>query len=437
MVSSCLPPENLDEAGLAANGTRHSCAVLHHACLFNSTIVPYGASEAEERHAVEVSKRLMIRNIFNSHSAPFPLRDLHELRGVRRGSGSLADRVLDAEVEARGFSPCVPLVWRPVWAFNFGESFANSISPLHELHAGKLIDPRVLLRPDLAAAKRPTWYQQLFGAFSEQPLASLREVGTRCLERDARAKLRGDRLSGRPALRCHAACYERLLICSFKSLLDTHQQVPDGFAPWRAAQHVASRVMRGRAEASSHVWRVLFVNRTQTLNKDRRGLRRISNLEQLLEQCAGWRGVGVRCSAREFGRHGVASDVLAVREADVLVGTHGSALDNALFMRRGSAMVEVRPYGFEGQWPDRYLKLLTGIENAVHYYQISSGAPQLSSPRPPYDVLPWDAWNRDTKLPWRTLTSVLRTIFWVNRSTSRLKRLPMRVWTSLPSPPAG
>ena len=437
-MAGCSQP-NLDEAGLEANGTRHrhSCAVLHRACLFNSTIVPYGASEAEERHARAVADRLMIRNIFNSHSTPFPLRDLHRLGGVRQGSGSLADRILDAEVKARGFSPCVPLVWRPVWAFNFGEQFANTISPLHELHAAKLVDSHVLLRPDLAAAKRPGWYQQLFGAFSEQPLTSLREVGTRCLARDAQAKLRGDQLSGRPAQRCSAACYERLLICSFQSLLDTNQQVPAGFAPWRAAQYVAAHVMRGTAEPPSPVWRVLFVNRTQTLNKDRRGLRRISNLAQLLEQCAGWTGVGVRCSAREFGKQGVASDIRAVREADVLVGTHGSALDNALFMRRGSAMIEVRPYGFEGQWPDRYLKLLTAIENAVHYYQISTGAPQLSSPRPPYDVLAWDAWNRDTKVPWRTLSGVLRTIFWVNRSTSRLKRLPMRVWTSLPSAPAG
>jgi len=32
------------------------------------------------------------------------------------------------------FLPCVPLVWRPVWAFNFGEQFANTMSPLHELH---------------------------------------------------------------------------------------------------------------------------------------------------------------------------------------------------------------------------------------------------------------------------------------------------------------
>ena len=114
---------------------------------------------------------------------------------------------------------------------------------------------------------------------------------------------------------------------------------------------------------------------------------------------------------------------------------HGSALDNALFMRRGSALIEARPYGFEGQWPDRYLKLLLAIETRVHYYQISAGSPQLSTPRPPYGVSAWDGWNRDTKLPWRALTTALRAILWANHSEHRYKSLPLHVWTSLPNPP--
>ena len=115
--------------------------------------------------------------------------------------------------------------------------------------------------------------------------------------------------------------------------------------------------------------------------------------------------------------------------------TRARAADNALFMRRGSALIEARPYGFEGQWPDRYLKLLLAIETKVHYYQISAGSPQLSTPRPPYGVSAWDGWNRDTKLPWRALTTALRAILWVNHSEHRYKSLPLHVWTSLPNPP--
>ena len=37
-----------------------------------------------------------------------------------------------------------------------------------------------------------------------------------------------------------------------------------------------------------------------------------------------------------------AVDVHRVREADVLVGMHGSGLSNSFFMRRRSALIEVR-----------------------------------------------------------------------------------------------
>ena len=385
----------------------------------------------------------MVRNIFNSHSEPFPLRQLHAMQPARPGTA--AAKLLTEEVQARGFSPCVPLVWRPVWAFNFGEQFANTLSPLHELQAAGLVDDRLLLRPDFAAASRPHWYQPLLGGFSRQPLASLREIGTRCFARDAQLKLSGKERSRHQRTRCEASCHERVLVCGFQSLLDTNQRVPPALAPWRAAQWVASRVARTDAPAPPAsnappappappgALRVLFVNRTQTLNKDRRGRRRISNLAQLLELCAGW--ARVRCEAHEFGRRRLAVDVRAVRSADVLVGMHGSALDNALFMRSGSALIEARPYGFEGQWPDRYLKLLLAIETKVHYYQISAGSPQLSAPRPPYDVSAWDGWNRDTKLPWRALSTALRAILWTNHSDHRYKSLPLHVWTSLPSPP--
>jgi capsular polysaccharide biosynthesis protein len=39
------------------------------------------------------------------------------------------------------------------------------------------------------------------------------------------------------------------------------------------------------------------------------------------------------------------------------VGVHGSGLLNALYMRKGSSLVEVRPYGLNGSWPNAYMKV--------------------------------------------------------------------------------
>lgn len=39
------------------------------------------------------------------------------------------------------------------------------------------------------------------------------------------------------------------------------------------------------------------------------------------------------------------------------VGVHGSALFNAFYMPLHSSVVEIRPYGFSGEWPNMYMKV--------------------------------------------------------------------------------
>jgi hypothetical protein len=89
--------------------------------------------------------------------------------------------------------------------------------------------------------------------------------------------------------------------------------------------------------------------------------------------------------------------------------------------------VEVRPYHFEGAWPDRYFRALTSLERAVHYYQVSSGDASLSIPRPPDNVSVWDARDHAVRLPWRALREVLHTIIAVDGSTERYVR---KLWAS-------
>ena len=68
----------------------------------------------------------------------------------------------------------------------------------------------------------------------------------------------------------------------------------------------------------------------------------------------------------------MAADVAAARRADVLVGTHGAALVYGFYMRRGAALVEVRPYRFEGKWPDRYFRDLAALEQTPLYFQVTA-----------------------------------------------------------------
>ncbi len=50
--------------------------------------------------------------------------------------------------------------------------------------------------------------------------------------------------------------------------------------------------------------------------------------------------------------------VITYLQVDALVGMHGAGLTNALFMKRGGAVLEVRPFGFSGResWANRYAR---------------------------------------------------------------------------------
>ena len=81
----------------------------------------------------------------------------------------------------------------------------------------------------------------------------------------------------------------------------------------------------------------------------------------------------------------------------------------------------MRPYGFDGAWPDKYMRELTSLEAAVHYLQISSGVPALSVPPPSADVSVWDVRDHAVVLPWGALLQQLRVAAWVNRSLPRYR----------------
>jgi hypothetical protein len=80
-----------------------------------------------------------------------------------------------------------------------------------------------------------------------------------------------------------------------------------------------------------------------------------------------------------------------------------------------------------------YYKTLFALdppERRVFYFQVSTGARELSVPTPRRDVLPWDAHRRDTVLPWHTLCDVLRTILAANGTARGYAALPTHTFIS-------
>jgi hypothetical protein len=359
MADSSCAAAAIDVAGLVNSSRhRHRCEVLRRLCFFNGTILPYEPGP-DANAALRIATSMIVRSQFGSH-ATFPLAQLHPMRPPATGSTAASLLLRQAEQLSR----CVPLVWIPVWAFSFADSFVSSLVPIDELLSAGLINEHVQLRPDLVAwprSKNPIY--RMIGSLSTQPIRTVREVAPKCDDAAARRRLEemgesrlpsardgaaarrrldemgekrtrrrrdsegGARRRRRPLEQpCASTCYERVLVCNFRSTFDPYGPP---MAPWRAGQRVARAVEGGRpvpvatalgepapaaapafhsspsqpafhsspsqpafhslpstarlpqpASAGPPVLRVVFVNRTRTQFS-----RSLTNLHELLHRC--------------------------------------------------------------------------------------------------------------------------------------------------------
>ena len=79
----------------------------------------------------------------------------------------------------------------------------------------------------------------------------------------------------------------------------------------------------------------------------------------------------------------LAHSAALMAQTDVLVGVHGAAMMNAVFMPLGASAIEIRPYEFVGGWPNHYLrKMLTMTDHnaSVFWYGINVGSEANSAP---------------------------------------------------------
>ena len=255
MADSSCAAAAIDVAGLVNSSRhRHRCEVLRRLCFFNGTILPYEPGP-DANAALRIATSMIVRSQFGSH-ATFPLAQLHPMRPPATGSTAASLLLRQAEQLSR----CVPLVWIPVWAFSFADSFVSSLVPIDELLSAGLINEHVQLRPDLVAwprSKNPIY--RMIGSLSTQPIRTVREVAPKCDDAAARRRLEemgekrtrrrrdsegGARRRRRPLEQpCASTCYERVLVCNFRSTFDPYGPP---MAPWRAGQRVARAVEGGR-----------------------------------------------------------------------------------------------------------------------------------------------------------------------------------------------
>ena len=337
-----------DVRALRLRGSRaHTCHELRRACLWRRQIV----------HDVPLAPAVGSLKMRSVHASYVETR-VDELGLLRWRNAS------DPPAPSQ-YSSCVPLVWLPVWGYNIGEFFQNSVLAVAELLAAGVVDREVMLTPEVGGWPLRDYQTQMLRAFSSHPVKTMAQLAPSNCPASSSARQQSQACA-------QPRCFERLLLCRFRDVYDHEHPI----APWHAARRIVASLRLGyrrsawlvnggykqeatRAAATSAAapYAVLFASRANAKN----GARQLTNEAELVSRCSRWVPsprcvVGtngdsdvVKCSPRVFGQHGFRADVAAVQEADVLVGTHGAALVHALFMRRGGALIEVRPYGFNGR----------------------------------------------------------------------------------------
>ncbi|GAX84211.1 hypothetical protein CEUSTIGMA_g11634.t1 [Chlamydomonas eustigma] len=121
--------------------------------------------------------------------------------------------------------------------------------------------------------------------------------------------------------------------------------------------------------------------------------------------------MGAQCVSYSFEE--LHLNAALMQQTDVLIGVHGAALTNAVFMPKGSAVIEVKPLHFVGIWPNHYMRkmlTLTDQNQSVFWYGVNVVNPSNSKPgrEESLNIPPHWIWQRDRHV--RIETGVLQSL---------------------------
>ena len=101
----------------------------------------------------------------------------------------------------------------------------------------------------------------------------------------------------------------------------------------------------------------------------RKGARSILNIADILSYCSHGVKVGsilLVCREHIFGKD-MMTDIRMMQSTDVLMGTHGAAFINLLFMKKGSHILEIFPHNYTNFCYERQLR---GSDYMIRYWSI-------------------------------------------------------------------
>eukprot|EP00884_Botryococcus_braunii_P015304 jgi/Botrbrau1/2457/Bobra.0226s0016.1 len=317
------------------------------------------------------------------------------------------------------FSECtLPLIFIKSHEENFYHGTVSLVPQLYSWHQlGKVSADVTYVMNTLDGQAVPPYIHPILAPFTQYEVQSLADFSSR---------LPADFPSNATAEGRHIRCFEMLILCYIWDMAEYGTQMCDlpqagesvygwhrerGSLPRNPAGFQLGVGVDERAERSGKI---------KILIEAREGLfRNLMNMEELVSACNGDPEGTWECRGYHMGT-GVERDMEAVRTSDVFVAVHGAATANMIFMREGTALLEVLPYGFtrysQGWWPNVFnptTAMRMGFR--VRYYGINIEDPQLSQPSRFEAEGTWafghsPTRDRHVNLPWPALRHVLELV---------------------------
>ncbi|KAK9811469.1 hypothetical protein WJX72_004449 [[Myrmecia] bisecta] len=264
----------------------------------------------------------------------------------------------------------VPLIWWPIWAENYGEVVLQSLAPLHAMQADGLVDRNVTLVPVLNGFRLPDYFQWLLQPFTNNRIETFEDLSSR------------EHMHAVDRTRC----FHTVLFCKTLNLFN-YRDEGLGKTHWYQALKPGSlgqelvkyyRPLMKVPIKDPTIIKVAIVLRVEK--------RRLLNMDELVQACNAFQPAdassSMDCFVYDFDSPGVSflQHLEQLQMFDIMIGVHGAALANGIFMRPGTAVVEVRPCQFDSDWIDNYFQRVHRIENINLAYKIITVDPSLCSP---------------------------------------------------------
>ena len=185
-------------------------------------------------------------------------------------------------------------------------------------------------------------------------------------------------------------CYSKVNVCRVYGITDAQgiDQVFD------IGQKVVGKILEAKdneIRRENLILRVVFTG-------GRKGSRELYNMKESIDLCNSLKGF--LCSQHTFGKLGLEEDIALMQQTDVLVGIHGAALTNSIFMREGSHVVEIRckvsPH-YAKEHYETYLKK-AGFKVRWWLIQINNGENIFLSDFEIREIGVSSLWNRDLNM---------------------------------------